>query len=227
MLKSTVFTLVVALLCFVSVSAYGDWTGDPSHVKITIYGVAVSSHVDCSNAIGFNYAGGKEIDFVEGDTIFSQNLSDGTYPCVMLKMSDKIKVTPATTSGDNICQAGVESEQVICSPANSGTYTPITINSDNSVTFGSNTACTGDDIVTLFLSTASSHSGNNVPYAFNRPISSNSANCDGDELECGVNIANAFVVSGTTTGTFVVNFSGAVDVQDGECAVEAPIFNFR
>lgn len=231
------FKTVLAAFLLVSVSSFasiGTTRANPSAVKITIYGVAVSPNADCSDAKGFNYTGGKEINFVAGETIFSQTIADASYKCVILLMSDRIKVTPATTFSEagGTCTAGVETQQVVCRANSSQYYTAVTINADGTVTFGAKTECTattasGSDIVPLFLSTTSTHTGNEVPYAFLQPVAGNASSCGGAATGCGINIANAFTVAGTTTGTFVVDFTGAVDIQDGVCSVEAPIFNFK
>jgi hypothetical protein len=116
----------------------------------------------------------------------------------------------------------------------------MTVNADNTVTFGTSTTCgVGVDIVPLFLSTAAtqvSTAGNTTGAtdlkAFLQPVDANAADCVGGVASgCGVNISNPFTVSGTTIGTFVVNFDNQVDEQmkNGvqQCSVEAPIFDFR
>jgi hypothetical protein len=221
--------LSILLLTFASSAAFAVWTGSPSSVKITIYSVAVSRNADCSGAtVVSKFANGQEFDFLQSPTLLNGNLADGTYPCVILQMSDVIKITPATSSDDGKCVAGTEYTQTVCRSGGDQKYTPMTINADNTVTWGDATNCTGNETVPLFLSTTATNSGANVPGAFLQPVTANAAHCSGSVgTACGANIANAFTVAGATTGTFVVNFDNAVDVQDNQCAVEAPIFNFR
>lgn len=208
-------------------------TGDPSALKIKVYAVAVSSNKDCSSPkLVSQYAGGQEFDFEANPTIMTGSVSDGTYPCVILLMSDKLKVVPKTTFADNVCVAGTEYTQSVCQDHGGGNhqyYTPMTIAADNTISYGTKTACTGDEVVPLFLSTTSPNPAGHNLIAFEQPISTNSE-CGADGTGCGIQLSNAFSVSGAVVGTFVVDFTGKLDEQGDTtcaCSVEAPTFNFR
>jgi len=93
----------------------------------------------------------------------------------------------------------------------------------------SRTAAQGNEgeIVPLILSTAST-STLGVMAPFIQPSDATADDCEGGVLAgCGINLATPFVVTATTSGTFVVDFEGQVKDQGGECGLEAPAFSFR
>ncbi len=98
--------------------------------------------------------------------------------------------------------------------------------SGSSATYGTaGTACTGTDgspvdtQVPLFLSTQSTNSGGGGGSAFDQPTTANSPN--------GFTLNGEFVVTGTGSGTFVVNFNNKVDGGNASCDLNPPIFGFR
>jgi len=194
----------------------------PTEVLISVYSVAVSSSVDCSNPIVVidNGSTPKELDFTSTPSLGNASVSSGNYPCVILRMSDVIKFRPDTSSGS--CVAGTQYTIDVCRTSQ-GTYTPMTL-SGTSATYGSSTGCSGSDstpvsdTVPLFLSTQSTNSGGGGGSAFDRPASAGTN---------GFNLNGAFIVSGSGSGTFVVNFSGKVDGGQSSCGLNPPIFGFR
>lgn len=220
------FTLSIAgiallLLCNQAHAAFGN----PSEAKITIYGVALSKNADCSNATMVDYnPAGKEFDFKASPSLLSAPVAAGTYNCVILYMKSVLTFIPASTVGN--CAAGTEYVRNIASGAT--TYTPVTINSDNTLTYGAATSVTGansQDIanankVLLFLSTGTSGTGQ-TGQAFLQPS-------DAPSSTKGIHLGAPFVVSsGGGSGTFVVNFDGALDGGQNPCDLGPPTFNFR
>src|SRR4051812_25654829 len=98
----TTLKLISCLALSLASSSLPAWAnptvfGDPTSVKVTIYSVAVSKNTDCSEAVVVSkYASGQEFDFELSPTLMTGTLADGSYPCVILQMSDKLKLTPAT-----------------------------------------------------------------------------------------------------------------------------------
>jgi hypothetical protein len=228
------FNTVLILSILGSSSSFAADSGlSPSSVQITIYSVSVSSNADCSNASAVaTYPGGQIFDFEANPTIFSGAVPNGTYPCVILQMSDQITFVPATTSTTGNCVTGTPVTTPVCNSANGQKYQQMTVNVDNTVTFGAVLPCTAaignaGEVVPLVLSTASTLThGNLVPFI--QPSAGTISDCEGGVASgCGINLVGPFVVSATTSGTFVVNFQGQVADQGGECGLEAPTFSFR
>ncbi|MEA2722518.1 MAG: hypothetical protein QOH59_289 [Gemmatimonadales bacterium] len=85
-------------------------TGDPAAVRIGMYGLWISPNGDCSNAILVqDYGATASIkDFVQTPVLFSADATEGSYQCLLVRMSDVIGFTPATTFGN--CTAGADYE---------------------------------------------------------------------------------------------------------------------
>jgi|GEM_PF-885253 len=164
--------LFTSLFSFASLSFAADTGLDPSSVQVRVYAVAISPNTDCSNATAVTtYPGGQVFDFESNPTIFSGAVANGSYPCVILQISDQVTFTPATTSTSGHCVAGTPVTTPICNSGNGQRYQTMTVNNDNTVTFGAVQGCTaavgsGGESVALFLSTASSPvtSLNNVTF---------------------------------------------------------------
>jgi hypothetical protein len=197
---------------------------NPSSAKITVYGVAVSSNTDCSNAkvIGYN-ASGTTYDLLSNPTLVTGNVDPGTYQCVILYMSSVLTFVPATTTGN--CTAGTTYQRVICSQSNGCTFTQASPDSSNILQFtGTANASASDsqdtthaDKVLLFLSTASTGTGGTD---FLQPTSGNLTN--------GLPLSGAFTVAASgTQGTFVIDFDGQVDGTQNPCDLGPPTFSFR
>jgi hypothetical protein len=215
-MKKLILSLIVVL-----VSSHAFAASNPATVFISLYAIAVSQSTDCSNPIVVVDYGDtpKEFNFASSPRLGGGFVPDGTYPCVMLKMKDVIRFRPATT--DQACIAGTEYPIDVC---RSGTHTPLAV---STATFGSGT-CSGtndapvDDKVTLFISTISTYTGQGGGSCFTRPTDSPSTQ--------GFTLNGPFVVSGSKSGTFVVNFNGKVDgSQNGAttCDLLPPVFGFR
>ena len=188
----------------------------PSSVQVTVYAVAVSQYQDCSNpTIVGNYPEGQIFDFKQNPAIFNGTVPQGTYPCVILQMSDVITFIPAESDGVS-CVSGTTYSASVCRPSNSGQYTPMTISLNNAITYGTTTACTGNDVVTTFISTLSTGVDG---LAFLQP--------DEDNIGNGLTLGSPFIVSGTSAGTFVVDFDNQIASNGGNCTLNRPSMTFR
>lgn len=187
---------------------------DASSLKLKVYSIMLSTSSLCTSPITvFSSAVPTEVDFLASPTLGSGNPADGTYNCVIIKMSDNIKFKPTTSSGS--CVSGVEYVNDVCRSDNGGTtQAPDAV--------GAATSCTGTDplpvpdIVHLYLTTnALAGTGGNT---FLQPTSSSSTN--------GIKLISPLVVAGTAKSKFVVNAAGAVDGSNSTCGMNPPAFGF-
>jgi hypothetical protein len=76
-------------------------TGGASSVTIRMYALWISSHADCSLPELVQTYGetGQDKDFMENPVLFAGQPAAGTYQCVMFRMSDVLRMKPATTFG--------------------------------------------------------------------------------------------------------------------------------
>jgi len=83
-------------------------SGSPSSVKIRMYALWISTHSDCSAPLLVQTYGtaGEDKDFMQDPVLFAGEPAAGGYQCVMFKMSDVLRMTPATSFG--ACVAGTE-----------------------------------------------------------------------------------------------------------------------
>lgn len=205
--------------------AANDGTGDPDSLKIKLYRFAVSESEDCSNPKIVIDRGSNPtyVSMLSKPSFGSGELDNGTYPCVMIEMSDNIKFDPDGNIGSH-CDGNTEYTLDVCN-ANGGA-TPYTLLD------GTTGTCTGGDglgssgavetKIVLYLSTRSTSTGGGAN-PFTPPATA------GDAGTKGFKLASALVVSGTETGIFDVNGTGKVVSNTGSggyCEFQPPVFSF-
>ena len=188
---------------------------DASSLKLQVYSVMLSTSPQCTSPVTvFTSATPTEVDFLASPTLGSGNPPDGTYHCVIIRMSDLIKFTPASTSG--LCTAGRQYTADVCRTDNGGTtQAPDGIGAPN--------ACSGtdaapvSDAVYLYLTTnpSAGTSGN----TFMPPTGPGSTN--------GLNLTAPLVIAGTAKSKFIVNASGKVGDDGVGCGMNPPVFGFQ
>lgn len=216
--------LLVGLIFFCNVSyATVDGTGDPDSLEIKLYRFAVSTNSDCSNpqVVIDKTTGSSEPEYVsmlDKPEFGEGSVDNGTYPCVMIEMSDHIKFSPDGNVG-SLCDGNTTYTLDVC--GGGGSYTDL--DGNVSTCSGDNGADPSDSRVdtkvVLYLSTAStSTSGSN---AFQPPTSDSDASN-------GFKLASSLVVSGTEVGVFDVDGSGQVESDDSRtyCEFMPPTFSF-
>ena len=159
----------------------------------------------------FRNDAGDFVDFLSNPTLGGGDLADGTYNCVIIKMSSIIKHTPLTT--DSSCVAGTEYTGGVCNQNDSATdisNVPIACAGD-----GTNSGSV-DNTVYMYLTTDSAASSGDM--AFIHPM----APGDGS----GIHLGSPLVISSTSRAKFVVNAIGKVVAGGGECGINAPLFDF-
>ena len=211
---------IVSILTALGFSSLPAYALDPGQMLVQVYAVAVSANSNCTNPSILFYSGiPTDVDFMKNPNLGGGSVADGTYPCVIISMSDQIRFSSSTTSGS--CTAGAVHTVDICQAGS----TSAVLNGDG--TFGTSIQCSGtslapqQNIVTLFLTTASTTTSLGLiglATAFQLP---------GVNGGLGVNLAAPFVVSGSTAGTFAVNGTGHVDGSGTVCTMAFPTFGFH
>ncbi len=112
-MKKPSFLIAASLFCSIALAAPAPGGGDPASLKVKVYGVYASTSPQCTNPIQvFLKTTGDYVDLLQNPTLGGGDLPDGTYECVIIKMSDVIKHTPKVT--DSTCVAGTEYTGEVC-----------------------------------------------------------------------------------------------------------------
>ncbi|MCO4754228.1 MAG: hypothetical protein KC478_07085 [Bacteriovoracaceae bacterium] len=196
-------------------------TGDPDSLKIKLYRFAVSDNADCSNpkVVVDRSSNPQYVSMLDRPEFGSGEVDNGTYPCVMIEMSDQIKFSPDGNVGTQ-CDGNVEYTLDVC--GGSGTYQKLD---------GTTGTCAGDNgadssgsytetKVVLYLSTNSTSTGGGAN-AFVPPTT-------GSDATKGFQLGSPLIVSGTEVGIFDVDGTGKVDGDPGPsyCEFMPPLFSF-
>jgi hypothetical protein len=216
MLKPT-YLLLTMIICTIMpnhLMAISDLNIDPAYLKLKVYKFAVSTSVFCTNPVTvFTNDNPTYVDVLQSPTFGSGSLADGTYHCVLIEFSDNIKYQPSADSSSGNCQTSTDYTLDVCQSGSS------------SMIDGTSTSCTtGENRVTMFLSTTSTATSGTVN-AFTAPQTTN-------DSSHGFNLGSALTVNGTGSGSFVVNGTDKVcDSASGNCPgsgceMQPPIFSF-
>jgi hypothetical protein len=183
-------------------------TGDASQVNMKLYKVWVSRHADCTDAtLVYSENSPTVQNMINNPTLGTGSVSDGTYPCVVLKMSDLIIGKPSYTSDSGHCTPSTSiSIDVFRADNGSGNSTC----PDGTSVPGTGTNSAGiEDRPCLYMSTSGSDL--NTGWVPTSPFP----------------LSGALVVAGDRTGTFVADFRGKIEDAGGECGIQPPVFGFR
>lgn len=87
--------------------------GSPTSLKARLFALYLSRNADCSAPFVVSDYGTspREVDLYTSPTLFEAIPPDGTYPCVIFKLSDQLRMTPdaaAAAAFPGRCVAGVE-----------------------------------------------------------------------------------------------------------------------
>lgn len=228
MKKIITTALMLASMGTFAATPAGDLNLTPTSLKLKVYKFAVSTSPLCTDLITVidNGNSPEEVEFIGSVNLGSGVLANGTYPCVVIEMSDNIKFTPGANSFSGSCVAGDEETLDVCRDQGDSPTSKLVD--------GTTSACSAgivDNKVAMYMSTYSPNSGD----AFNPPT----ANGVGG----GFTLADPLVVAGSAVAKFVVNPTGkmcdnAAD-DDGTCdgggahdmtatcQFEPPTFNFQ
>jgi hypothetical protein len=216
--KTMKFRSAAVALVLVSTSVFaGQAVGkDPASLKLKILGVYASTSPQCTNPINvFLKTTGEYVDLLQGPALGGGDLPDGTYNCVIIKMSDVIKHTPKET--DSSCVAGTEYSGEVCRAGGDGGAATALDGSPIACTGDGTSTGVGEDTLFMFMTTDPSASTGNR--AFELPV----APGDGK----GIKLGSPLVISSTTKAKFVVDATGGVVAGGGECGINPPKFRFE
>ena len=213
--------MILSLLLFYASNSYSaDLNIDPSALYLKVYKFAVSTSVNCTNLTTVITEDNPTFtNMLDLPNFGSGSIPNGTYPCVAIDFSDNISFVPDATSDSGNCLSGTTYYLDVCSAASA---LPVEMSD------GTSTTC--DDTeqrVTMWLSTASSSLSGGSSNAFIKPVGAS----DGDR---GLKLLNALVVSGATSGKFIVNATDKICDGDNitcngnpsSCEMAPPAFSF-
>lgn len=221
---------LILTLAFLLIAAPAMAGVDTASALVKLYKAYASTSGLCTSPVTFFNAEGdaatyplgySEVDFASAvNTIGTGTIADGTYNCVIFKISDHVTFVPAANEGTE-CVAGTSYTIDVCQDWGIGA--PTITNPDT----GATTTCTSnEDIVWIYLSTYSTNSGGSPDNQSFTPPTAN-----GDSTN-GVNLTSAMTVSADLTGTFVFGTAGRVATlphgpgQTDICNMDQPTFGF-
>lgn len=224
-MKKLIFTLAFLLIAAPVMAGV-----NATSTVVKLYKAYASTSGLCTNPVVFLNAeadtatypnGYSETDFASANnTVGTGTIADGTYNCVIFKVSDNVTFVPETNEGAS-CVAGTSYTIDVCRDFGAGAasiYNPET---------GATTTCSdNEDTVWVYISTyATNTSGNQANNPFTPPTA------DGDASH-GIQFGSAMVVSADLTGTFVFGTDGKIATLpygpngSNTCDMDQPTFSF-
>lgn len=198
-------SLSIILFFLLGFNAFSADSGiNPTSLYVKVTKVLISESVYCTDPITvFEDANALYRNIFLGPNFGDGSVPNATYNCVILEISDIIKPTPGSNSSSGNCLNGVQYSQDICT---SGSYELVD---------GTTGTCSGSEqTVVIYVSTASSGTGS----SFVPPTVS--------DLTNGLVLANAFVVDGSSNGTFTVNAANLITDNGSSCDLGQPTMSF-
>lgn len=201
-----------AMFLMASMASAAHAATNPTVATVRLYKAYMSASGDCSSPSTFfdaasdptTYPSGyAEVDMVTGPTIGQGTIADGTYPCVIFKMSDQLTFRPLANDG-TACVAGTAYTIDICS-SHGGATTPSTKNPETGLTISCTEADGSEDVVWVYVSTYSTATTGSLDNNAFLPPTSSSDPLHGFSLASG-----AITISGNITGTFVFGVNGTI-----------------
>lgn len=195
-MKNLTLSRAFLVTMFMAVSSWA--ATDPESIFINVKGFWASANSDCSDAVKAIDEDLGSVNFAGNPDLGTGNLTNGTYTCFAIEMSDLIRFTPVADEG--VCSQGTEYEIDVFHDGETSTCP------DGTVYNG--TTGTADDTCVYFSTVGAADPDSD---AFNQP---------------GFLLDNALVVSADTSMTFVVDFTGKI-TGTGQCDAQPPVWDFR
>jgi hypothetical protein len=209
-MKSRVLLVGIALA---ATALAADSGIDPSAESGTFYEFWASTSVQCTDPVlVFKNAAPMAEDVLTSPTLGSGPLADGTYPCVILVLSDTFSATPSASSDTGHCVAGTSFTYQVCSAGHTSLLPD-----------GTTVNCTdGEDKIAVYFSTATVAGANGPTDPFHPPSTASAA------VE-GVPLGSPLVVNGDSVGTFYNDATGSIfdNTQSGKCDMHSTKVGFR
>jgi hypothetical protein len=187
---------------------------DGKTMKAKVYRVAFSTSPQCTNPVTvYRKENPDYTDFLLNPVFGQSAVPDGVYACVIIEISNLIKVTPVKNSA--VCLANQEIEQNICR----NNKPPLVVKMID----GQPSQC-GDAEAPLavYLSTASVKTDPLSPDA--NPFLPPTKDSDWDH---GLKLPHPVVVKGRAEGTLIVSAEGRVNDDEKVCRIETPAIRFQ
>lgn len=191
--------LIGVVLVLSSGAALAQNTGDPSEVRLKIEAMWVSENADCTEATRvFEEVPAVYRDMTQSPVFGAANVVNGTYACLVFRMSDRIEGRSAYDSASGNCTDG---QQLVLDIFRNGSST---------CPDGSQVAATsGEDVPCVYFST--SGTGASDPF----------------EPGMALPLLSAFVVDQDKSATIVTDFRGQIVDTGSQCDIFPPVFRFR
>src|SRR3569623_1577169 len=183
--------------------------GDPSSLKVKVYSDYASLSAQSTDPVQIiSIDAGTVVDFLTNPTLGNGELADGTYNCVIIKMSSIIKHTPLTTDSSSV--AGTEYTGGVSNMRGSESDPASDLDGNPIACLGAgSTAGSVDNTVYMYLTTA--RAASTGARAFVHPVTP----VDG----IGIRLGSPLIVSATSTAMCVVVARGQVVAGGGECGI--------
>ena len=187
---------------------------DPASLDIKVYKFAASTSEYCTDPVTvFTDSSPDYQNMLDNPEFGSGSLDDGTYECVIIEMSDRIKFTPDGSSGS--CTDGETITMDVCRERDGEESETAMLVDGTEVTCDNS-----ENRVAIFLSTATiepESEEEDGPNAFYPPTSSENN---------GIELLNSLVVAGTSSGVLSIDTDDTLDGTEAECEMNKPTFSF-
>lgn len=202
-MKTSRWLLAAAVVAGVSLPLRAADIGNPSAVNLKILAAWVSPNAGCTDPVQiFSNPSGTYKDMMAHPTFGAGTIANGTYPCVIFKLSDAIKTTSAYNSTSGHCVAGTEYVQdIFRSPETSSCP-------DGTSVSGTTNALGAEQTPCVYFRVGGTGGG-----AF--------------DPAHAIPITSAWTVASDSDGTFVMDFTGKQVDSGVDCGVDPPVMSFR
>lgn len=209
-------------------------TVDAESLKVKMYKFYVSLNADCSNPVLVYSNDDPSYANMSGEAeLFSEELADGTYNCVIIEMSDMIKFTPAddiVINSETVCDASVEYTRDVCrahGDDESDLWNTVSRVGSTDLICAEGQS---EERVFLYLTTAITEEDDENNLIFISPADTAITIPTGKNK--GDRLASALTKSGSLSGVFYVDVSNKIEGRnfgegDTECDMQKPVFGFR
>lgn len=235
-MKKIIFFAMACLL--ISLPAMAQ-TASTSSTTVHLYKAYISANGDCSSAVAFFDAASDtanrvadasgnyyiSVDMNTNPTAGSGAIADGTYNCIIFKMSDQNTFIPSADAG-SACSAGTTYTIDVCYDYTGSGTPPSTYNPETGASVPCTAATGTEDVVWVYISTyATATEGDPSHNAFSPPTS------NGDSVHGFALGSGTINFTSDMTGTFIFGTTDKVltrEERDGtvRCDMQPPNFGF-
>jgi len=205
--------LMVHALALVGICAWvpsAKAVTNPSSVKIKIFEMRLSQSANCSNSITvFSNGAGTTQDMVNNPTLGAGAIPNGSYKCVMVKISNLISYVPVAIDG--ACVPGTTYQRNIFRAGSTS------VDPNGNVIHGQ--GATSSDLIEVDFW---------AYFAIGGTVSGQGNSCNSPSNAC--TLSTPITITSDRTGTLVTDFDGQIDGSSNggtTCDLKPPSFTFR